>query len=201
MSNIKKRLPLKHWIWLITGIIAVIVGIYCALLWSHDRSVIILAVPSVGLLPGGLYVIFRSIKAMYQGSNEMTIIGNVSDGDGRKQDNKKPNVLMITVHKDGDKYRPGIVEFVNKNIGSDYIPQQFLNDGNYYYVCDNDSNHLVLPEPRYFTPTEMAKVLRMDAQKESPMFKSRPTMLENLAPGALVIAIVILAILQVASGG
>lgn len=194
-KNEKRKLPTKKQVlYLACGIVALLLGFWMAILYSADRTNMIVAMGTIILIPGGGFLLYMGIR---RAEREAVIVGS-----------KKPlgpvNSLNIYARKDeNDKLVPDKIVFENvkRPLGQ---PQQCTNNGNWYFVHIFDLvtgklKPFVLPDSQFFDPSEFGNVLEMPAHRR--LFEKKISLLQKVAPWVMVVALLISIIGIVAVGG
>ena len=176
----------RKW-WLIgLGIAVIGLGLFLGMLWGQQRDNILLAFLTLIMLPGGGYLAYR--------------------GWGKRDEG-----LIIT--PGGQKFVAGPVNSINISPDSiDFVmvkepkghPQEVLNFHKYFYVniFDEESGGykpLTLPDTKYRDPREMANILNLPAHRR--LISRRPSLVQKIAPFAILIAICIVGFLHLVLGG
>lgn len=175
-------------LWLsLLGLAGMAVGVYLFGVWNAQPQNTILGLATVSLILGGAYVVYLGFKR-----RDSVVVVNAG---GDKPGNKIANSLNIYARRNEATkqiYPEKVVfELVEKPLGQ---PQQCTNNSKWYYVhmWDIDKGILtpfVLPDSQYFDPREFANVIKMPAHKK--LFERRVTLLQQIAPWAMVVAFVV----------
>jgi len=178
-----KRVGDRKWWMILAGAILIILGFVCAYIWSTNHNIFMVLLMFF-LVPGGGYLAYRGYTKREKG---FQILGSIN------KIGPEPNTLSI--YKNDVKF-----EYVENPKG---YPWQCLNDGKYYYVQEEtnagDIRALILPDIIYRDPKEYANYLNLPAHGR--LLKRRATLVQKLAPFAIVAGMGIVAFLFLVTGG
>ena len=196
-----KNIGGRKWWQVFLGLALLGGAILTAIIYMSNPNNMMLAVFFVALGGGGVLFLFIGLKKRDEG------IKFVRPGSGKAPVKINANALNIYYGKDenGKVFCDRITfeEMAEKDIKSKH-PQRCLDDGKWYYVHIYDPNKkelvpFTLPDTQYYDPREMVNPATMPATKK--VLKPKPTLGEKLRPVLLVVAIGILGIIFIATGG
>lgn len=176
----------KYWkqsLYVVGGLLVLVVGYFCALLWSGQRDNIFLTIGIIVIWPGGVYLLYRGMRSP---ERDVVIVGSDKPSIG------EVNSLNIyaKMNKDTGKLYPEKVTF-EMLLHPEGQPQQCTNNGKWYYVhiwdiAKRRLKPFALPDSQYFDPREFANVIMMPAHKR--LFERQASMFQKIAPWIMVFA-------------
>lgn len=184
-DNLKKgRIPWRRLILFGAAALALILGYLLAAQWTSDRSNSFLAVGTIVVWAGG---IFLALKGWSYETDKVIITGS-------KRPVGEVNSLNIYARKDNaGKVTPDRVVFENVKhpLGQ---PSRCISDGRSYFVhiLDLATGKLVpflLPDSQFFDPTEFGNVLEMPAHRR--LFQRKVSLMQKVAPYVMLIALIV----------
>lgn len=176
------------WKLLAPGVALAILGIGMMLLYGQDRHNVFFAFMTISALPAGVYMIYRGLKGGEAG---------IILPEGGEQAKTTGPVNSLNIYPDRV-----VFEYTEAHKGQ---PQQCLNDSKYYYVHKfnpetKDLELFVLPDKYdYYDPKEYANVLEVRAWRK--LNERIASLWQKVAPGVLVIALIISGIIFIATTG
>jgi len=184
---IKATSKLK-WKLLIPGFLLTALGIGMMFLYSQNRENVLVAFLCITMLPTGIYLLYKGWKGVETG---LLLV------EGEEQTKTTGPVNSLNIYPDRV-----VFELTENHKGQ---PQQCLNDSKYYYVHKLNSKteeleQFILPDQYdYYDPKEYANVLMVRAWRK--LNERIASLWQKVAPGVLVIAIVVSGIIFIATTG
>ncbi len=190
-----------RWAYLLSGILALVMAWLLGQLWAADRSNVFLTTGFLACFAGGVFLLYRSVKALRETETVITgtaipkgIANSVNIYPVKEEDSDRilpERISFELVGEDGKVVKEGVT--LDKGTHPPGQPWQCLNNGNWYYLnywdlTKKELKPFLLPDNQYFDPAEFANVISMPAHQK--LFTERQNLLQQLAPGLMLLGFI-----------
>lgn len=196
-----KRIIPVSWRKLIPGIALIGIGILFGFMYMNDNTNMITGVVAALALAAGGWLVKQSFESGEAGFS--------FSGDGKRKQTGNENAILIVAKNNASvpgKEVPVTLKFIDlKKIPSGARLHYLRNLKKHYYeILYNPKTHklepVVLPDKQSFPPGLFQIPAAMQPYKEAIEY-SPPTMFQKIAPGIILLGMVIVGILMVMTGG
>ena len=198
-KKVRRLFPVTWWK-LVCGIALIGAGIPAGAVYLNDNKIMIMGVIAAAAIASGLFLVRQSFRAGEAGFS--------FGGDGKKGPTGRENAIILFAKRNPTTSLdvPVIIKFVevlHPPIGARL--HYLRNKRKHYYELFNNTKtkHLelvVLKDKKSFPPGLFQLPAAMQPYKDALEY-SPPTMMQKVAPGIILIGMVIVGILMVMTGG
>jgi len=198
-KKIKRLIPVS-WRKLIPGVALIGVGMFTGSIYLKDNTLMIMGVIAAIAIASGLFLIRQSFKSDETGFS--------FGGKGKRGHTGKENAIIWFARRNPEtsKEIPVILKFAKLTHPPKGARLHYLrNRKRHYYELFNNLKTkklepVILPDKKTFPPGLFQIPAAMQPYKDALEY-SPPTMLQKIAPGILLLGMVIVGILMVMTGG
>ena len=198
-KKVKRVIPIS-WRYLLPGIALLLIGVFVASIYMNDRGNVFAGMASAITLATGGLLTYQGVKSSEAGFS--------FNANGQRKRTGRENAIILFAKRNAEtsKDMPVLIKFVElvnppKGARLHYV----RNLKKHYFEFINNTvlkklEPVVLPDKKSFPPDMFKIPAAMQTYKDALEY-SPPTMLQKVAPGILLLAMVIVGILMVMTNG